>query len=254
MVNARVGLLMTLLTLGSLLSGCGRAEDARNRGGMNQADKVPQDVIEIIRAIDAGDIARLKNLLEGGAVPTPDGSPLSPIRAAITHFRDGQLVCDSAALKLLLDHGADPNFVDQYSGFSALENALSMGDITCASLLKEAGADVNKRGLSGQSILQFAVKGVMRAGDTGILKLVLSWGVDPNVLSSGRAWTALHQAVASNPGQDSTPVVAELLRSGVDPCIADGTGQTALDMAVNLEQSDSVRRLLTDAMRACPGK
>lgn len=251
-MNARAPLLLELLVGCFLMSGCGRTENAGITDVMIQAENVPQDVIEIIRAIDAGDMPRLRRLLERGAVPTPTGSALSPIHAAITHFRDGQLICDSTALKLLLDHGADPDFVDQDSGFSPLEDTLAMGDMTCASLLKEAGADVNKRGLSGQSILQFAVKGAIRVGDMRILKLVFSWGVDPNVLGRSRAWTALHEAVASNPGQDSAPVVAELLRSGVDPCIADSDGETPLDAAINLNRSSSVQRLLTDAMHACP--
>lgn len=93
---------------------------------MNQASTVPQGVIDIIHAIDAGDLSKLESLLEGGAAPTPKGSPLSPIHAAVTHFHEGQLVCDSRALKLLLEHGADPNFVDQHSGFSALEDVLAM--------------------------------------------------------------------------------------------------------------------------------
>jgi ankyrin repeat protein len=155
-------------------------------------------------------------------------------------------------MRLLLDHGANPNFIDQDSGFSPLEDALAMGDMTCAGQLKVAGASVNKRGASGQSILQFAVKGAFRTGDTSIIKLVLSWGVDPNVLSSGRAVTALHEAIWGNPGQDAEPVVVELLRSGVNPCIADGTGQTALDVAKNLKMPDTIQRLLAGAMSACP--
>ncbi len=245
--------LAAALILGLLVSG-GRENDGMwNLSNMSQANGVPRGVIEIIRAIDAGDLSKLKDLLEGGANPTPKGSPLSPLRAAITHFENGQLVCDDAALKLLLNHKADPNFVDQYSGFSALENALSMGDIRCATLLREAGASINQRGHSGQSTLQFAVKGALRTGDIGILKLVLSWGVDPNVLGGGD-YTALHQAAWPTPGQDATPVVAELLRSGVDPCIVNKRGQRALDLAMNLESSASVQKLLADATRECPKK
>jgi ankyrin repeat protein len=129
-----------------------------------------------------------------------------------------------------------------------------MGDVECARLLKEAGADVNQHGQSGQSILQFAVKGALRTGNTNILKLVLSWGVDPNVLSGGRGFTALHEAAWAMPGQDVVPVVEELLRSGADPCIANSSGDTALDLATYLTRSAALQRLLTEAMRKCPRK
>lgn len=242
-VSTRAHPFPALLALGLFLLGCGRG-----------VSTVPQGVIDIIHAIDAGDISKLNSLLEGGVTPTPKGSPLSPIHAAATHFSEGELVCDSRALQLLLEHGADPDFVDRYSGFSPLEDVLAMGDVECARLVKEAGADVNQHGQSGQSILQFAVKGALRTGNTNILKLVLSWGVDPNVLSDGRAVTALHEAVWATPGQDLTPVVDELLRSGTDPCIADRTGSTPLDLATNLKRSTAVQRLLSEAMRKCPRK
>jgi ankyrin repeat protein len=250
-VNTRSHPVLVLLSIGFLLPGCGRSESLGIADNMNQTTAAFQGVIDIIHAIDTGDVSKLKSLLDGGATPTPEGSPLSPIHAAATHLRAGRLVCDSAALKLLLEHGANPNFVDQDSGFSPLEDVLAMGDTECALLLKEAGADVNQHGKSGQSILQFAVKGAIRSGSVDILKLVLSWGVDPNVLSGGRTNSALHEAVWATPGQDVVPVVEELLRSGADPCITNRTGDTALDVATYLKRSASVQKLLTEAMRKC---
>lgn len=243
-----------LLTIGLILSGCGRVQSSQVTDTMSQSQKVPGSVIEIIRAIDTADISKLKSVLEGGANPTPEGSPLSPIHAAITHLREGRLVCDLTALKLLLDHGASPDFIDQHSGFSPLEDALAMGDDECARLLKEAGASIHRHGLSGQTLLQFAVKGAIRTGNTNILKLVLSWGVDPNVLSSGRANTALHEAAWANSAQDAAPIVAELLRNGADPCISDSEGDTALDLARYLNRSADIQKLLSDAMSNCPKK
>lgn len=251
-VSMEARLISALLTLGLLLSGCGRSDIAGATGVMSRSSTVPQSVVDIIHAIDAGDLGRLKTLLEGGAVPTPSGSPLSPIHAAITHFRNGQLICDSAALELLLLHGADPNFVDQDSGFAPLEDALSMGDLICARLLKDAGADVNRGGNSGQSILQFAVKGAVRVSDVAVLEMVLTWGVDPNVRSEPRAATALHEAVWASPGKNVVPIVAELLRSGANPCIATSSGDTPLDHAKFLNRSAALQKLLADAMSNCP--
>jgi hypothetical protein len=217
------------------------------------APAVPNDVVEIINAIDDGELARLQLLLDKGAAPTPIGSPLSPIHAAITHFANGKLVCDANAIQLLLAHGANPNFIDQYSGFAPLEEALSMGETECIMLLKNAGASINVHGTSGQSLLQFAVKGVERSGDISLLQLVTSWGVSPNVGvgADGRSFTALHEAawINNNPHIQDL-VVAELLRLGTDPCIRH-RGQTALDIAVNLERSPVAQAKLKAAMGAC---
>jgi len=236
--------LTVLFMISASVSACGRTS------------RVPGDVVEIIRAIDANDIPKLTALLDRGATPTPKDSPLSVLHAAITQFRDGKLICDDTALQLLLDHGADPNFVDQDSGASALEDALAMGDVRCAALLKQAGANVRAHGHSTQSALQFAVKGAVRTADTRILKLVLSWDIDPNISSGGRVSTALHEAAWANPAQADAAgaVITELLRSGADPCIADSEGNTALDIARNLKRSASIQRLLADAMRECAGR
>jgi hypothetical protein len=215
---------------------------------------VPQDVVEIINAIDMGDQTRLRALLENGAIPTPDGSPISPIRAAITHFANGALICDTKAMKLLLEHGANPNFIDQYSGFAPLEEALSMGEMECITLLRNAGASIDTHGKSGQSLMQFAVKGAERSGDIALLQLVVSWGVSPNAGiggQDGRSFTALHEAAWILPPAKQEAIVAELLRLGTDPCIRD-EGQTALDVAENLKRSPTAQASLRAAMTAGP--
>lgn len=216
-----------------LISACGNGGGLET-GSKSGSAKAPQDVVRIISAIDSGDLQALRNLLQGGANPTPQGSPLSPIHAAITHFESGQLICDSEALKMLLEYGADPNFVDQYSRFSPLEDALWMGDMNCAELLRDAGARLDRPGLTGQSILGFAVKGAIRTKNLEILSHVLTWGVDPNVTTATGGQTALFEAAAT-PGGEFT--FRELIRIGADPCIRDSTGMLASERAVNLARS-----------------
>jgi ankyrin repeat protein len=217
--------------------------------GVSKAAALPPNVERIINAIDKGDLETLKALLEAGAQPTPAGSPLSPIHAAITHFDNGRLVCDLPALRLLIDHGADPNFIDQDSKFAPLEDALAMGDKACTILLKTAGARVDKPGLTGQSIMQFAVKGAVRTGDMEVLKLVLSWGVDVNVQSPGNRWTALIEASAT---QQGAQVAEELLRLGANPCLRNSDGLTALDLAKSAyTQAPQLEAVLAAAMRKC---
>jgi ankyrin repeat protein len=156
-------------------------------------------------------------------------------------------------MRLLLDHGANPNFIDPYSGFAPLEEALSMGEMECIMLLRAAGASIDTHGESGQSLMQFAVKGAVRSGDIALLQLVTSWGVSVNVMSSGRrTFTALNEAAWINTPRVAESVVAELLRLGADPCIPASDGQTPLDMAIGLKRSPKVQVQLRSAMTACP--
>ena len=106
-LSARIRLVPLLLTLAFILPGCEKVASA-----ISPATPVPQDVIDIIHAVDAGDHSELQSLLEAGAMPTPEGWPLSPIHRAIISFKSGQLSVDSEALELLLAHGADPSFVE----------------------------------------------------------------------------------------------------------------------------------------------
>ena len=216
-----------------VLSACGKSGGVE-MGSMSNPGQVPQEVVRIISAIDMGDMQALRDLLQSGANATPPGSPLSPIHAAITHFDKGQLICDSAALNLLLEHGADPNFIDQYSKFSPIEDALAMGDMNCAELLRDAGARLDKPGLTGQSIMGFAVKGAIRTKNLGILRHVPSWGVDPNVTAGASGQTALFDAAATPGGEFA---FRELIKVGVDPCIRDSTGMLASNRAQNLARS-----------------
>lgn len=80
--------------------------------------------------------------------------------------------------------------------------------------------------------------------------------VDPNVSSGGRVSTGLHEAAWTNPAQAdaAADVIAELLRSGADPCIADSEENTALDIAINLKRPPSIQNLLSDAIRECTEK
>jgi hypothetical protein len=234
-----------------VLVGCGSTD---NGVGLEASSTAPDDIVQIINAIDGGDTEALGRLLDAGAKPTPPGSRLSAIHAAITHFKRNKLGCDSIALNLLLTHGADPNFVDDWSGFAPMEDALAIGDMNCATMLKDAGAKVTTRGKSGQSLLQFAVKGAVRTGNPQIIDQVVAWGVDPNILSAERGFTALHEAVWQTPGQPVDPVIAELLHVGTNPCATNSSGQTAFEVAVDIKRSESMQRLLRNAMKSCPPK
>ncbi len=75
---------------------------------------------------------------------------VAPVHAAAT-------VRDRATMRLLLEHGADPN-ARQQIGFTAFHSAASRGDIEMAKLLIEFGADANARTEEGKNAIDIAEK------------------------------------------------------------------------------------------------
>jgi hypothetical protein len=248
----------SLLALGAVACGSSGSEEQTRADGTPRSGNGPQleGIVAVINSIDSGDRAELKGLLESGIQPTPPGAPLSTLHAAITHFGDGRFECDAGAVELLLVHGADANFLDPGSNFLPLEEALAMGSVRCAELLRDAGARIDQMGPRGQSMLDYAVKGAMKNQDATILRLALSWGIDPNVLgapgSSGQRWTALFETTSPANGRGGVRVAQELLRAGTNPCYRDEDGVSALDEALRYGGGSDLVDLLRGEMRKCP--
>ncbi|WVZ91129.1 hypothetical protein U9M48_037341 [Paspalum notatum var. saurae] len=121
-------------------------------------------------AAEQGHCEAVRLLLSKGVDVDPvfgHGTPLH-LALAIPNDRD-QIV------KILLEHGADPNKVS--NAFSPLALACCGYSLKCMKLLVEAGADVNFICPTGESILMVAVDG----GSTDIVKFLLEAGADPNV-------------------------------------------------------------------------
>lgn len=109
-----------------------------------------------------------------------------------------------AVMKLLLDNNANPNLSDRHRGETALMR---------------------------RSVV----------GDTDAVKLLLSYGADPNRADIGQE-TALIKAVRGR----KFKAAQALLEGGADPNVQDLTGKTALEYA-RISRSRRFIRLLQDA-------
>ena len=94
-----------------------------------------------------------KTLIERGAdvnAAAKNPQRVAPVHAAAT-------VRDHATMRLLLEHGADPNARQQLA-FTAFHSAASRGDIEMAKLLMEFGADPQARTEDGKDAIDIAEK------------------------------------------------------------------------------------------------
>lgn len=145
------------LALFILLSGVARAED-------------PGD--ELRHAATTGDVAKVKELLDKGV----DANAANPYGGTALVY-----ACDKGypeIVKLLLEHGADPNFRNNFYGYPAIGWAAQKGNVEIAKLLLDKGAEADF------SILQMGIA----ANSPGMAKLILDRGkLSPDDLTNALA-------------------------------------------------------------------
>jgi len=138
---------------------------------------------KIDAAFRAGDLAALR-----GAVDDPDSIPNGPMPLAVGNCLEYAIYHSPLAfIRTLLEIGADPDF-DDNSGFPALIAALSSGRVAPGAtarrdvleilkLLLSFGADPNQRGVNDYTALHMAVG----EGNLAALRLLLETGADPRL-------------------------------------------------------------------------
>lgn len=170
-------------------------------------------VTPLLHAVATLNEATVAQLLAAGAKPDDPAAARSPLVQAITSFDGKKLYCHDGIVRLLLAHGADPNRPDPKIGIKPLQQALAIGDVGCAIILRQAGASL-KDSNSYYTVMIAATDGAILTHNFAIVDLVLSWGVDAN-LTYSTGWTALHEAAASNRGTER--LIRYLIDRGVNP-------------------------------------
>lgn len=137
------------------------------------------------------------------------------VRALIEHGAD--LHARSRVMRVRINTGGpfnndgrtvNPGVLEaEQGGFTALLFAARHGDVVSATILLDAGADVNDAAADGTSALVVAA----HSNQAPVARLLLDRGADPN--AAGAGYTALHAAVL----RDNLPLARALVGQGADP-------------------------------------
>jgi len=138
------------------------------------------------QACVAGDLDVVERLLDAGADPN-----------AIDDHGSGTLLSfHPAILTCLIARGADPNVQVNENGASVLAGLACANQAECVRILLEHGADPDRgRAASGETPLHHALAG-LRGESGAVVKLLLDYGADPALLDANgdtpRAWASWH--------------------------------------------------------------
>ena len=132
----------------------------------------PQKTTPLMKAVDNEDVVMVKYLLEKGA------------HADIAFFRDNSIdehvlcnavyIKDDAIFRLLLEHGANPNLVDEHTN-SILMRCVERSSISKVRLLLKHKCHVNYRNCKGETAFQLA------SWKNNISTLLLEHGADIHI-------------------------------------------------------------------------
>jgi ankyrin repeat protein len=139
-------------------------------------------------------VAMVKLLLEHGADPKTKVETSELAADVFTPVMAAAMRGDPAALKPLLDRGADVNVQGGDFGRTALLMAATTGREDVVKLLLDSGANPSTKDQLGNTPLRWA----RRRGDSGIVKLLeRAAGKEPPVLEEGEELPRLHKTLTA---------------------------------------------------------
>lgn len=180
---------------------------------------------QLKNACVSGDLGEVRRLLDEGADPN----------ATDEHGSGTLLTFHPSIVEYLLSRGADPDIQTNENGSSVLAGLAFVNQVECVRILLQHGADPNRgREVSGETPLHHALA-KNESDRVPLVKSLLDCGADPNaktkpgVISFNfwrdartRGETPLHRAAAYAPAE----TIDDLLAAGADPALRDANGDT----------------------------
>jgi ankyrin repeat protein len=248
--------LTCLVSILTVLATCTAPAAQPNNAGADRSDikqvHQMQDPETLIKSIERGDSATVKQLLSAGANPNEKGSSsFTPLMMAV-------LKQNKEIIGMLLRAGADTNAGDKV-GTTALMMAVHSRDTEIVRLLLDKGADVAvKEPYYGRTALHVAAQ----VADADMMRMLLATSGNPDIRDSDDS-TPLMIAASIN-----IEVVKVLIEKGADVNARNKHGGTPLMMAigslqtmrlllehgadVNAKDKDNWTALERALLRGCP--
>ena len=181
--------------------------------------------------------ARVRDMLAAGAnvdIQNPHWRYRTPLMLAVSRHHRG-------IAKILLEHGANPNFTKDvmYGPLDLAILSATSDDVSMMDLLLDNGADINLKGYRDRTPLHTAV----RCQETAKLAFLLARGADVSVRESTKGRTPLHVAVAE---YGPTENVRILLEAGSEVEARDSEGLTPFQIAASSSDGSNFAALLVE--------
>jgi RNA polymerase sigma factor (sigma-70 family) len=241
-------------------------EDSLRARRPSRDEKFAHQILDLIKAARAGDTGRVKRLLEQDPRLLVARDPLGNT-ALVVAVNSGH----RELAEMLLDAGVDPDFfeaaaigrtdlvrqflstrphlLNKFSsqGFTALALAAHFGHSETATVLIEAGAEINvvsRHALQVTPLHAALFGGTFLSASLDAARLLIENGADVNSRRGGRGvprsgWTPLHYCA----GFGFSDLIDALIARGANINSRDDQGKTPLGVAIDAGQTRVVEKL-----------